>query len=151
MITNLQQQYTLNFTMKNRFITAPSIMFNSCYWNRYRSPITVQYKLFFRDIKSHRDVCLIVEYYTVPALCFLLWFLVLFIFKLTSLSIFCLFYYFSILLSPCSEPSDNWFSTIDCSIRLFLDTVMDWSCFHCHESFYCHSCSFFYFFFRILK
>ena len=23
-------------------------MYNSCYWNRYRSPLTVQYKSFFR-------------------------------------------------------------------------------------------------------
>ena len=26
------------------------------------SPLTIQYKSFFRDIKPHRDVCLIVEY-----------------------------------------------------------------------------------------
>ena len=37
-------------------------MFNSCYWNRYRNPLTDQYNSFLRDIKPLKEVCLIVEY-----------------------------------------------------------------------------------------
>ena len=62
MITNLRQQYRLDFAMKNRFVTEQHTMFNSCYWNRHLSPLTVQYKSFFRYIKPHKDVCGVVEY-----------------------------------------------------------------------------------------
>ena len=48
--------------MKRQFTTERHNMFNSCYLNKYKNPLTDQYKLFLRDIKPLRDVCLNVEY-----------------------------------------------------------------------------------------
>ena len=69
---------SLQTSLKIRFTTTRHTMFNSCYWNRYRSSLTDQYTWFLRNIKPLGDVCLIVEYTVLSFFRFLLWFPVLF-------------------------------------------------------------------------
>ena len=79
------------------------ILFNSYSWNRYRCPLTDQYKSFLRNIKPLRDVCLIVKY-TVLSLPFV--------------------FFFGFLCALCRKWSLYLFSSLSNTALLFVSPVL---------------------------